>query len=370
MDALGRLAEGISHEFENLLTAVLGYSDICLARLKTDDDDSLRMKSSLEKIRTAAGKASGLSRSLLAFSARKHWKGDRCEPAEIMREFAPSLGHLAGPQVVLETDIHNADGTVPLSREDLADILVHLVSNARDALEGLGTIRLGGSIRLSAQPLIWRNQTLPAGKYFLMEIEDNGVGIPEADLGHIFDPFFTTSTAVRGRGMGLAMVFGLVKKSGGGIHVQSRVGGGTCMQVYLPLTAHQSGGAMADTDGELRILVVEDQVSLLELFREVLQAGGHQTLAANTIAEAVQLATDAEKIDLLVCDIFLSDGNGTELWRQLQDACGLLPVVFFSGTPRSHLEAQGIELPINAPLLSKPFRPTQLLQTIARMRGR
>jgi signal transduction histidine kinase/CheY-like chemotaxis protein len=370
MDALGRLAEGISHEFENLLTAVLGYSDICLSRLHADDDNSLRMKGSLEKIRTAAGKASGLARSLLAFSARKHWKGDRCEPAEIIREFAPSLSHLAGPQVVLETDIHNADGTVPLSREDLADIMVHLVSNARDAVDGMGTIRLAGSIRLSDQPLTWRNQTLPAGKYYLMEIEDNGVGIAEADLGHIFDPFFTTSAAVRGRGMGLAMVFGLVKKSGGGIHVQSSVGGGTCMQVYLPLTIQPSGGTMADSDGNLSILVVEDQVSLLELFREVLEAGGHQTLSATTIAEAIKIATEAEKVDLLVCDIFLSDGNGTELFKKIQDLVGPLPVLFFSGTPRSNLEAQGIELPENAPLLSKPFRPTQLLQTIARMRGR
>lgn len=370
MDALGRLAEGISHEFENLLTAVLGYSDICIARIKAEDDESLRMKGSLEKIRTAADKASDLARSLLAFSARKHWKGDRCEPAEIMREFAPSLGHLAGPQVTLETDIHNANGTVPLSREDLADILVHLVSNARDAVEGHGTIQLSGSIRISDQPLTWRNQILPAGKYFLMEIADDGIGIADADLNHIFDPFFTTSSAVRGRGMGLAMVFGLVKNAGGGIHVQSLVANGTRMQVYLPLTTQMASAAMAETDGHLKILVVEDQPSLLELFGEVLQAGGHQTMAANTQSQALQMVEEGAEVDLLVCDIFLSDGKGTELWEKLQELRGQTPVVFFSGTPRTHLESQGIQLPDNAPLLTKPFRPTQLLQTIARMRSR
>lgn len=370
MDALGRLAEGVSHEFENLLTAVLGYSDICLSRLPKESEDNRHLRGSLEKIRAAAGKASGLSRSLLAFSARKHWKGATCNPAEIMREFAPSLTHLAGPQVTVESDIHNADGTVPLSREDLADILVHLVSNARDALEGHGTIRLSGSIRLSDQPLIWRSHMLPAGKYYLMEIADDGVGIPDADLGHIFDPFFTTSAEVRGRGMGLAMVFGLVKKAGGGIQVQSQVADGTCMQVFLPMTANPAGATMTDSDGRINILVVEDQVSLLELFREVLQAGGHQAMSANTVEKALQLAREAEKVDLLVCDIFLSDGNGTELLRQVEEICGKLPVIFFSGMPRSHLEAQGIRLPEDAPLLSKPFRPTQLLQTIARMRGR
>ncbi len=370
MDALGRLAEGISHEFENLLTAVLGYSDICLSRLKAEDENTIKIKGSLEKIRTAADKASGLARSLLAFSARKQWKGDSCNPAEIMREFAPSLAHLAGPQVTMESDIHNADGTVPLSREDLADVLVHLISNARDALEGHGTIRLTGQIRLSDQPVIWREHTLPAGKYYLMEITDDGVGIPDADLGQIFDPFFTTSADVRGRGMGLAMVFGLVNKAGGGIHVQSRIADGTCMQVFLPLSSNLSASGTAESNARMNILVVEDQVSLLELFSEVLQAGGHETIAANTVEQALVEACAAERIDLLVCDVFLSDGNGLELMEQVHELCGPIPTVFFSGTPRQHLEAQGIQLPAGAPLLSKPFRPTQLLQTVARMRSR
>ena len=369
MDALGRLAEGVSHEFENLLTAVLGYSDICLSRLGAEDENTLKVKDSLEKIQAAASKASELSRSLLAFSARKHWKGDSCNPAEILREFAPSLSHLAGSQVTLETNIHSTENSVSLSREDLADILVHLVSNAREALNGRGTIRLSGYIRLSDQPLIWRQHSLPAGKYYLIEVADDGVGIADADLGQIFDPFFTTSPEVRGRGMGLAMVFGLVNKTGGGVQVQSQVGGGTCMQVFLPLTKTTvSPTTSIDGSEALKILIVEDQPSLLDLFTEVLQAGGHQTTSASSIKEAVAKAKSAVNLDLLVCDIFLSDGNGVELLEQIRDIQAEIPVVFFSGTPRSNLQAQGICLPDDAPLLSKPFRPTQLLQTIARFR--
>jgi PAS domain S-box-containing protein len=361
MEAMGNMANGVAHEFENLLTAVLGYTELCLSGLAQDKEASDRTRNGLLKIRSAAEHASEIARSLLAFGRTRGDSHSHCQASQVLTELQESFSHLAGKQHNFQCRIEQEDIQVPISREDLAEILVHLISNARESLPSYGKIELNAGIQSVSAPLPLHKQILPAGTYYKIELADDGMGISSHDMERIFEPFFSTSGAAKGRGHGLSMVYGMVKDAGGGIGVESQLGSGCRFAVYLPT---QSNFIQPSDGRTIQILLVEDQPSVLELVSTILQARGYQVLACSTLKQARTIVAARPKLDLLLIDVVLPDGIGPDFAVELQRDYPDLRVLFCSGMPMANLEAQGISLSPGFSLIEKPFRPTHLIAMV------
>jgi PAS domain S-box-containing protein len=362
MEAMGNMANGVAHEFENLLTAVLGYTELCLSGLEREPTSSKRTRNGLLKIQSAAQHASEVARSLLAFARTRGDSRSHCQAPQILLELQGSLRHLAGRQHQFESRVREEYAQISISREDLAEILVHLITNAREALPSYGKIELtAGSLQLH-ETLRLNKMVLGPGSYYLIELSDNGVGISAHDMDRIFEPFFTTSDAIIGRGRGLSMVYGMVIDAGGGIGVKSRLGSGSSFRVYLPM--RDAPPAQASTEKPSRILLVEDQPTSLELVCTILRASDFEVLPCSSIQQAKKTANSCSRLDLLLVNLILPDGNGADFATELQTSHPGLRVLFCSGVPAAALQGQGIQLAPGSTLIEKPFRPTHLLATV------
>jgi PAS domain S-box-containing protein len=357
--ALSRLVEGVAHEFENQLTAVLGYGELGLAKLRRSPStpDTVVLERSFDRIREAATMASGISRNLLAFSNASTASTGRCAPATVIRAALPSLTQLLSDPKQLRLDLQAApEGwKLALSDQEFVDLIRRLLLNSAEACDS------GQPIRIEAAPFSPREgETTPR---FRLIVQDHGEGIPEHLKERIYDPLFSTrEDHSRRRGMGLAIVHNLVLRAGGEMHLQSDVGTGTRFELTFPLTLVSQDQAKSPTHRR-RVLVVDDKRSMRSLLRDVLEAGEYEVLTASSCAKAVALDPNLQP-DLLLIDVHLQDGLGTELAETLNERWPDLPALFCSGLPADHLEAKGIRLPAGRPLLVKPFRPTELLAAV------
>ncbi len=363
LESIGRLAGGVAHDFNNLLTVINGYGDLLLKSLR--DPDPLRMYAG--EIRTAGGRAASLTKQLLAFSRKQVIEPSIVDLNETIRQSAPMLQRLIGENIALETQLDDSVGCVMADPDQMHQVIMNLVVNARDAMPKGGRIEIRTSSAEFApgESAAIAPNAIP-GRYVLMTVTDAGHGIEEAIRQHIFEPFFTTKEEGEGTGLGLSTVYGIVRQSGGWIEVRSEVGAGASFLIYLPRVdasplAERSPNAVAAETGSETILVVEDQEAVRVLIKSVLQERGYRVVEACDGDEAMAVAErHPGRIHLLVTDVILPGMNGKELSEVLIKKLGSeLKVLFISGYTANVIVRSGTDVR-SAPFLHKPFSPDEL----------
>jgi PAS domain S-box-containing protein len=361
MEAVGRLAGGIAHDFNNLLTAVLGYADLLL-----DSDPSPEVKHSADEILKAGERAAALTKQLLAFSRKQVLQPKILDLNEVLAEVDGMLRRTLGEDVTYEAERDPHLWRVLADPGQLQQVLLNLAVNARDAMPDGGVLRVATrNVSLEAASLL-EVPNVTEGDYVLLEVSDAGHGMDAETLSHAFEPFFTTKERGKGTGLGLSTVYGIVKQSGGHVHIESEPGKGTRVLVYL---ARAHGAADSPSNASLRafprggtetILLVEDEESVRHLTSLLLKRSGYRLLVASTAEEALETARGyAGQIDLLLTDVVLPGLNGRRLANLLSPERPSMKVVFASG----YFDERGILDP-GSDFIQKPFNPETLARTV------
>lgn len=373
MEAFGQLAGGVAHDFNNFLTTILGYSDLLL--------NELGMKGAIAghigEIRNAAGRASVLTAQLLAFSRKHPLAPCILEVNSLINNLERSLLRLLGEDISVECHFHRGkDGThTKVDPGQLTQILLNLVVNAREAMPHGGRLTLETStvaIEASEDHELG-SEKLPPGDYVCVSVSDTGTGMSDEVKQHLFEPFFTTKDEGRGSGLGLATSYGIVRQSGGHICVESEIGKGTTVKIFLPMVAappppsykRANGGAALPTGCET-ILVLEDDVSVRHISVRVLRSLGYEVLEAANGDDAQQLIGRSEnkKIDLLLTDMVMPQMSGRRFADWLGKASPETKVVFISGYLEESLHPGDRRGQEEMFFLAKPFDPAQLARKI------
>jgi two-component system, cell cycle sensor histidine kinase and response regulator CckA len=362
LEAIGQLAGGVAHDFNNVLLVIRGYSSVLRATL--DDPQQI---ADVEEIAKAADRAADLTRQLLAFGRRQVLQPRLLSVVEVVRGLESLLRRS------LREDIHFALALPDMLPPVIADpaqmeqVLLNLVVNARDAISGPGAVhvtveeaRLTGGENGIAPPL-------PVGDYVALSVSDTGSGIDESVLPHIFEPFFTTKEDGVGTGLGLSTVYGIVAQSGGGVEVRDLGGRGTAFVVYLPVAtgaldeqSFGTGGYASLPAGVETVLLVEDEEPVRELVRRVLEGAGYLVLAAACPSEAEQLLAANEQIDLMLSDVVMPEMSGYDLALKVRERRPEIRLLFMSGYAHRVSGADAVD----GQLLKKPFAPEQLARAV------
>jgi two-component system cell cycle sensor histidine kinase/response regulator CckA len=367
MEAVGRLAGGMAHDFNNLLTAIMGFGELLLEGLAHGDP----ARDDAEEIVRSAARGRDLTNQLLSFSRRRTAHPAVLELNEGLASSRRLLERLLEAGVILETEPHEGAGGVRIDRTELEQILVNLALNGRDALgpEG-GTIRIAtGPVDL-ARPREAEPEAIPAGRWETLTVRDHGMGMDADVRRRIFEPFFTTKAPGRGTGLGLATVYGIVKRLGGFIQVDSRPREGTSFCIYLPpADANDDAPEAARGPEPVRssetVLLVEDQDQIRALLARQLERSGFQVIEASNGYEALTAWRRApEAIDIIVSDIVMPVMDGPTMVDRVRDRSPDLPVVFISGYPGA-ADPSDRETPLpDGRLLRKPFAAAELVKAI------
>jgi len=365
MEIVGRLAGGIAHDFNNMLTVILGHSEMALEHFDPSDE----AYADLGAIRQAAARSADLTRQLLAFARKQIVSPKVIELNTAVEELLPMLRRLIGEHITLVWIPDCKNSQINIDPSQIDQILVNLSINARDAIKGNGRITLesGSHTRSDSVGEISNSEVLPVD-YVTLSVRDDGCGIEQNNLEHIFEPFFTTKEQGQGTGLGLSMVYGIVKQNNGTIECQSEPGKGTTITIQLPLHKAQSKEDQnAQTEqltyqGHQTVLVVEDEQSILNLCKLMLERNGYNVLAALTINEALAIAKNYNgTIDLLLTDVIMPEMNGAELSKKLNALRPELKTLYMSGytadviANNSHLKSgvNFIQKPFNMQSISK-----------------
>ena len=366
LEAIGRLAGGVAHDFNTLLGVILGNAGMLSRRLGRDEE----ARSLLDAITEASAQAAALTRQLLAFSRAGPRGGDVHDVNRLIEELTRLLGRVIGEDVELVTELARDVGGVQLDRVYLEQVVMNLVVNARDAMpEGgrlvIRTRRLEVDAALAAEL-----GGLAPGSFVVIEVSDAGVGMSEETVARIFEPYFTTKEPSSGTGLGLSTVYGIVKSAGGGVLVRTRLGEGSTFTVHLPAAREEGRSRSSEEGGQGAVLatetllVVEDQPGLRAIVARALRAEGYQVLEAATPAEAIELASQSERrIDLLLTDVVMPVMSGPRLALRLLATRPDLGVLYMSGYPQG--TGQGGDLG-SAAVLQKPFSVEDLLAAVRR----
>jgi signal transduction histidine kinase/CheY-like chemotaxis protein len=365
LEAVGRLAGGVAHDFNNLLTVINGYSELLLEGLPQDDP---RRKEAEEIVR-AGRRAAELTGQLLAFSRRQVLRLELLDLNAVVESMRNAFLRLLGEDIELEVEPDPALPRVRADSTQLAQALLNLALNARDAMGEGGRLMIRTSVVTPDGEFLDAHPEVQGGRYACVRVEDTGTGIPEEVLPRVFEPFFTTKEPGRGTGLGLAMVYGFVKQSGGYVYAENRAEGGARLSVYLPVADGDEdlppkaapGGESSRPTGTEGILLVEDDLPVLAFSRGILERAGYQVTACANPAEALALdAALLERVSLLVADVMMPGMNGKVLAEELRKRRPLLRVLFVSG----HVEDIFSRLGIGAggvEFLQKPYSAPGLL---------
>jgi nitrogen-specific signal transduction histidine kinase len=366
LEAIGSLAGGIAHDFNNLLSVVLSYSALMRTGLPPDDAVGVQ----IEQIQEAGMRAAQLTRQLLAFSRRQLLEPKVVDLGAIVGGLEKILGRLLGEGVGLSVRGAAALGKVHADPSQLEQIVMNLAVNARDAMVGGGTLTIEmANVDLDAAYAEAQPGVTP-GPYVVLAVTDTGSGMDEATQARAFEPFFTTKAVGSGTGLGLSTVYGIVKQSGGHVQLQSEVGRGTRLRVYLPRTDRASERAasahdpLAALDGSETILLVEDDEQVRAASRMILRRHGYLVLEAPNGSEALLICGRFEdRIDLLVTDVVMPFMSGAELAERLRPLRPSMRVLFVSGYTDSVVLRHGI-LDSEIAFLHKPITPDGLARKV------
>ncbi len=363
MEAMGRLAGGIAHDFNNLMTTVLGYTTIH----QGDDGPGSDVQTGLREIRRAAERATRLTSQLLAFSRRQVLRPQVLDLNAIVQDMESMMSRVLGDDLELRTVLAEDLSPILADKGQIEQVLLNLAINARDAMDR------GGVLTLTTCPVIATGEPpgpgAPAAGTAMVRlaVSDTGVGIPPENRAHIFEPFYTTKPAGQGTGLGLSTVYGIVRQSGGAIHLESKVGEGTTFLVDLPATQRElpaeSGEAEAvDLTGRGEtVLCVEDERSVLSLLRRMLERVGYEVIVASSAEEALEEVEQRdEPIDLLLSDVVMRGMSGPDLAERVRERWPGLPVILISGFPGDPADVDTERLVF----LAKPFTREALLTKV------
>jgi signal transduction histidine kinase/ActR/RegA family two-component response regulator len=365
LEAVGRLAGGVAHDFNNLLSVILAYTGF-VAEGMTDNPEQVE---DLEQVQIAAERATELTRQLLAFSRRQVLEPRVLSLNQRVRSLEGMLRRLLGEDIGIE--VHTADdlGNVVADPGQLEQVLMNLAVNARDAMEQGGRLTIETrNVELDPE-FAGEGVAIEPGPYVQLSVSDTGVGMDEETRRHVFEPFFTTKEVGKGTGLGLAMVYGIIKQSDGYIWVYSEPGQGTTFKIYLPRVDTPLSDAPAPIEapqptGNETLLLVEDDMAVRQVAERALHNAGYQVLSAADGGEAAFLFQKVEgAVDLLVTDVVMPDVNGRELAETLRIEKPELKVLFTSGYADSEVIHQGV-LDADTHFLSKPFTAASLAQKV------
>jgi two-component system cell cycle sensor histidine kinase/response regulator CckA len=367
LEAVGRLAGGVAHDFNNVLTAILGFSDLLLAELSEDDS----MYADIFQIRSAGQRAAGLTRQLLAFSRKQILQPRVLDVNTVIGGMEQMLRQVIVESVDLRLSLMPQSSLIEIDPTQLEQILINLAVNAADAMPRGGRVTIETS-RVTLDDG-YRQQHLPVtpGDYLMLSVIDTGIGMTETVAQHIFEPFFTTKPVGRGTGLGLATVYGIVKQSGGDIVVSSKPGCGTTFRIYLPLTVSAVPAIVerpADPDslsrGSATVLLVEDDLGVRRFACVALERAGYNVLLAENPKEARQVADEfPDTIDLLLSDVIMPESEGPLLFDRLKPRHPGLQVLYMSGYADEAILQHGV-MAEGASFLQKPFTPGELAQKV------
>lgn len=372
MEAIGRLAGGVAHDFNNLMTAVTGYSELVLTKLRPDDP----LRPSIEEIAKAGVRAASLTGQLLAFSRRQVLQPAVLDLNQVIADLEVMLSRLLDERIRFETRLADDLGRIKADAGQLQQILMNLVLNARDAMDQ------GGDLVILTENVRSGSEDGPAPEkdrsgFIRLAVIDTGKGMDQTVQERIFEPFFTTKEQGRGTGLGLATVHGVVEQSGGRITVWSSPGGGTTFNLYLPRvdgepstpakTWSPVGPGEGPESGSETVLLVEDEDQVRALVREILVAHGHRVYEAENGLEAIRLFRESlVRPGILVTDVIMPGLSGSELAARLRKTSPELAVLFISGYTDQDLDDRELARERTG-FLQKPFRPTALLREIRRL---
>jgi PAS domain S-box-containing protein len=363
MDAVGRLAGGVAHDFNNILTAVLGYIDLLMRHAA----DPAHVTGYASEIRKAAERAAALTRQLLAFSRKQALRPQVLDLRAVVAEMDPMLRRLLGEMIQLDVSAGGPLWRVKADPGQIQQVIMNLCINARDAMPAGGTLTIETANVVLDEHYVRDHAEARVGEHVLLAITDTGQGMTAEVREHLFEPFFTTKEQGRGTGLGLATCYGIVKQTGGHIHVYSEPQRGTTFKVYLPRVHDAAEVAVASEPprerpgGTERVLLVEDEEPVRELAACVLRDLGYTVLTARNGHEALRLAkSDPDhRVDLLFTDVVMPAMGGKELayWYRLTHPD--TRVLFTSGYPDKSIVHNG-ELMPGLAFLQKPYTPAAL----------
>jgi len=371
LDALGRLVGSVAHDFNNFLTALVGYTELALRQIGDDERDYPDLKNDLKEVLGVAHRASALTKQLLMFSRRPTLDANPINVDDVLTPLGPMLAELLGPEVQVRLALASGDTHVRIDPNHLEQIVMNLAVNARDAMPQGGEVVIETRVLpIDETVAVDHAVSPPPAPSVVLSVADSGVGMDDFVKSHLFEPFFTTKPLGQGTGLGLATVYGIVKQSGGYVWVNSRVGRGTTFTIYFPLVpespAIESEPLVSRTgaDDNATVLVVDDDDGVRAVARDVLREHGYRVLEARTGEEAMHLAAAyASTIHVIVSDVILPGMNGPDLVGRLRAARPQMRALFISGYGHRAIVHHRI-LDAEAVLLEKPFTSEQLLQYV------
>ena len=365
MEAVGRLAAGVAHDFNNVLTVILGHCDLVRTRHDLDAD----IARTIDSLRRSADHAAGLTRKLLSFSRQQVLRSESVDVDEVVRNVRRMLSSLISEDITIDTDFAKNTGHVFIDAAHLEAVLVNLAVNARDAMPDGGHLHLAAS----TTEVLADDQdprSLSPGRYIRLSVVDSGSGMSPETLEQAFEPFFTTKPPEQGTGLGLPTALTIIRQASGDIRLESRSGRGTRADVFLPVHVEANGTPALGVEcgpplrGHETIMVVEDNAPLRELLRQVLVENGYRVLCTGNPLEAPTLARQhGTPIDIFLVDVVMPNMNGLELMDRLLKDHPQARGLHMSGyTDESHPVAQFKEL--NLPFLRKPFTIEEMLRRV------
>ena len=365
LEAVGQLAGGIAHEFNNVLQAIGGYGNCAMEGLSPQE----QRYQDLQQVLKAADRAAMLTRQLLGFSRRQVLRPRNVDPNQVVGDLAKMLQPIIGEQISLEVVLGDDVGTVYADPAELQEVLLNLCLNARDAMPSGGTLALRTDTTILSEPLWEACFQIEPGPHVVFSVTDTGCGMRADVQQRVFEPFFTTKEVGKGTGLGLAMLYGVVQQHKGAIHVYSEPGKGTTFKLYLPTgrknTEHeQTEESKPAPGGSETILVAEDDPMVRNVAVRILEKGGYTVLAASDGQEALRIfGENRSAISLILLDVIMPKLGGHEVYRRIKAQYPEVKVIFASGydpeTNHSKLIFQE-----NLRLIEKPFDASTLLCTV------
>jgi nitrogen-specific signal transduction histidine kinase/CheY-like chemotaxis protein len=366
MEAVGRLAGGVAHDFNNMLGVIMGYCDLSSEQL---DPESRALKS-IHQVRKAAERAADLTRQLLAFSRHEALQPTCLNLNAVVNNVSKMLLRMVGEDIALKFVPGVALGTVSSDLSQVEQILMNLAINSRDAMPNGGTILIKTSNEELDESYCRSHSGVTAGSYVMLSVSDTGCGMDAKTMARIFEPFFTTKGPGEGTGLGLSMVYGTVKQSGGHVFVESEVGRGTMFKMYFPRINEPAISLIrptADTmplRGSETILVVEDDDALRGLTVRLLETEGYKVLAAKDGPSAIEIASKhPDAINLVLTDVIMPAMSGGALVARLKESRQELREIYMSGYEGSMISNYAV-LDSREELLRKPFTKKTLLSHV------
>ena len=361
MEAIGNLAGGVAHDFNNILTAIIGFSSVLKMEMSEDDP---RM-AYVDQILGASERAANLTQSLLVFSHKQPMDLKPHNINELVKGTTKLLERLLTEDIELKVNLSLKNPTIMADSTQIGQVLINLVANARDAMLKGGALTIETNMAiLDDQFLRTHGYGLP-GEYVMLSVSDTGVGMDEKTKEQIFEPFFTTKDAGKGTGLGLSTVYGIVKQHKGYVTVLSEPGQGAAFLVYFPFAVAEekvkcpeSLSAMGGTE---TVLVAEDDPGVRRLVTEVLQRCGYTTIEATDGEEAVRIFTEnIGTVDLIIMDVVMPKKNGKDVFEEIKGICPNIKVLFTSGYTSEVMNDKGIE-DNTVDFIKKPIMPMEFL---------